>query len=430
MEPREKFSGYRVAACCFLVAGVTFSFSLTYSLFLPYFCEAFDAPLGNVTLMHSISCIIGVILNVFVAKFFVKRFGIRAGAMVGAVLSSLAYVLYAIAPNLIVVYIGAALNGATHSFGQQVYTTSCGANWFYTGRKTVSTVFMAAHSVCTVGAMLVAGSLLDTVSWRTAWMIIAVIVFVISFISSLLIIDSPEKVGQKMLGYEKMLADQAAISKDAKEEPSITDIQARKTMFYWLLIIVTLFVGMCGTSLTSFGPVYWQGTGMSGLLSSRMSSIASVGTLVSTIGIGILAEKFDLRKICIGTLTIGTIGIVAVVSLGGSANPAIIAVATFAAAFVIGTANSYVVTMIPLVFGPKYFNQISGPFIALFAVAGTINPILFGKMVDFTGGYKLSWTVELTLLAIGFVSMIVLATMYKKTKERTIKIYNETEGNE
>lgn len=323
-------------------------------------------------------------------------------------------------------YIAGFIGGFAISIGMQTFTTACIAKWFYTGRKTTSSVMMAAIPGATTVVMLLVGELLTAFEWRTAYFIIAGIVLVTGLGSSIFVYDSPEAVGQKMFGYDKFLKDQEnAGVKNAVEEPSIDAKDAQKTFFYWLLIITVFSLALLSTSLGVYAPVYWKGDGMDILTASRLSSVISLLTLAYVVGTGALSDRFGVTRVAPILYALGLVGVLGIVLLGGTADPMLIAACCVVATFVRGVNLSFYTLVLPQAFGPKYLGRISGVFLALFGLTGVLNPILFGVMVDVLGSYKVTWFAELGLGVIGLTLMIIVGKMIPSVYERTVRLYNE-----
>ncbi|MBQ8536711.1 MAG: MFS transporter, partial [Clostridia bacterium] len=277
---REKFSGWIILIACAISSGFQQALSNTGSLFATYIAADLGVTVGTVLLKNTVMNLVGMLSNMFLAKYIYAKIGTKKSFIVGSLLSVLVYLMYANVSSFAMFMVAAFINGFVVCIGMQTFTTACIAKWFYTGRKTTSSVMMAAIPGAAAVCSLLVGQLLAHFEWRTVYQIMAAIVFVTGCGSSLFVKDSPEQAGQKMLGYDKFLADQKKTGLQTKEEPSIDAADAQKTKFYWILVATVCCFALLSTTLGVYAPVFWQGQGMDVVQSSQLSSIISLLTLV------------------------------------------------------------------------------------------------------------------------------------------------------
>lgn len=425
---KSKFSGWQVLVACAISSGFQQAFILTASLFVSYIAEDLGTTSAVVLYRTSIVNLVGMLLNMFFAKPIYAKLGTKKSFFIGSLCAAAGYLISATCQSVGMLMVSGFIQGFALCIGMQTFTTACITKWFYTGRKTTSAVMMAAIPGATTVAMLVTGELLAAYDWRTVYFILAGIVIVTGCGSALFVHDSPESVGQKMYGYDKFLEDQKNGSLNpVKEEPSIGPEDARKTSFYWLLIITVFSLALLSTSLGVYAPVYWKGEGMDILTASRLSSVISILTLAYVVGTGALSDRFGINKVAPVLYAIGIVGVIGIVLLGGTANPLAIAACCVVATLTRGVNLSYYTMVLPQAFGPKYLGKISGVFLALYGVTGFLNPIFFGKLAE-VAGFEITWFSQIALGAVGVVLMVILGKKIPAVHERTVQIYMEKEG--
>ena len=227
----------------------------------------------------------------------------------------------------------------------------------------------------------------------------------------LLLIKSPEQMGQKPLGWEK------AAAGETEELPGVSYKEAVKSGSFKVLILALLFSTVGGSAYLAYAPTWWQMNGMTatnaanwnavylllaGLLLLVAGSISSkLGTGgLSSMSVWHLSSPSSARVLC--PISGATYLMVLTVIFAAAAYPVCASIPSF-----VGTAA----------FGPKEFGQISATLMIAVYIGQAIASPVMALLLATEGGMGLAWKVFAVTTAIGMV-LLLMALKMSPVKEK------------
>ena len=248
---------------------------------------------------------------------------------------------------------------------------------------------------------LAAAALFVLVGWRSTWAVFGIVAPLLVVAPALIFIRRcPEDIGLHPDGDELLsnpvesqttAANGSAMHPSlVADEPTWTRSQAIRLPAFWVLVITfgIASVGIAGLNLHIFS--YVTDIGYTPLVAASFMSTIALTQLGSTLVWGMLADKFDIRKVSCVQFLIQGVGLVTAIT-----SPRI--EITYVGFFLYGTglAGSFVLREVIWAnfFGRTSLGTVRGLslfFSNLFAASGAP---FFGFLHDVTGSYNLSFTI-------------------------------------
>jgi sugar phosphate permease len=275
------------------------------------------------------------------------------------------------------------------------------AQWFVRKRGRAMGIANLGTGVAKFTIPLCAASLFVLVGWRSTWAIFGIIAPLLVVVPALIFMHrKPEDIGLRPDGEPPLqspdilpAAGQTRSTEQRRSLPAETSWSRSEVIqlpTFWLLVVTfgIASVGIAGLNLHIFS--YVTDIGYSPLIAASFMSTIALTQLGSTLVWGILADRFDIRKVSCVQFMIQGVGLVVAIS---SADILLV----YAGFFLYGTglAGSFVLREVIWAnfFGRVSLGTVRGLslfFSNLFAASGAP---FFGFLHDRMGSYNLSFTI-------------------------------------
>jgi sugar phosphate permease len=274
------------------------------------------------------------------------------------------------------------------------------AQWFVRKRGRAMGVANLGTGIAKLSIPLVAASLFVLIGWRYTWAVFGIIAPLLVVAPALIFVRRrPEDIGLYPDGEAPAQTIQEssetrnkleiAEQRNSPTESSWTRAEALRLPAFWLLVITfgIASVGIAGLNLHLFS--YVTDIGYSPLIAASFMSTIALTQLGSTLVWGMLADRFDVRKVSCVQFLIQGVGLVVITT---SAQIHLVYTGFFL--YGTGLAGSFVLREVIWAnfFGRASLGTVRGLslfFSHLFAASGAP---FFGFLYDRTGGYNLSFT--------------------------------------
>ena len=394
-----RFRGWRIVA---LMLGPRAGGTGTYILGSTLFIIPLENDLGlsrsmSALLFASGSMVAGLAAPITGA--LMDRYGPRWVLLGSVVVSAIGYVLFAVSPNVLILFI--VFVGIISPVILNVAFNASAAfinNWFHRYKATAMSVLQVGSGLGAIVIIPTLAFVIDSKEWRSAAIAAAGFVLVLGLPAAWFSRDTPEELG--MLPDGELLSDERPAA--TVTEP--TAKEAFKTPTFWFMVCAVMAFGSAQAGLQiHFVPIMvWKG-----LDEVQGALVLTVMALVSTPAVlimGPLADRFGRLTVAGGAALMVALGLVLlnlsspVWSIWGAA---LIMAPNFGLYPLIWAALGHA-------FGRKAFSTIRGTVMAL-QVGGTMGlPILAGVLFDRTESYSaVLWIIAamwLTAAALLFIA--------------------------
>ena len=396
------FYGWYIVAVGILVniAG-TFAFSSTLSIFLKPITEELGVTRGAFSLIRTFEIGVAALIVPLLGPW-IDRHGGRGVLVLGVLMEGAGLLLSSLVQSFwqfVLVRCSLVIAGEA-LLGSLVINVTI-AQWFVRKRGRAMGIANLGTGIAKLSIPLAAASLFVLVGWRYTWAIFGVIAPLLVVVPALIFVRrQPEDLGLRPDGDPPLanLAEPRASTTDNKRKPQSnssdeavwTRGQAIRLPAFWVLVITfgIASVGIAGLNLHIFS--YVTDIGHSPIVAASFMSTIAITQLGSTLVWGMLADKFDIRKVSCIQFLIQGIGLVTAIT---SRHIQL----TYIGFFLYGTglAGSFVLREVIWAnfFGRNSLGTVRGLsmlFSHLFAASGAP---FFGFLHDRTGSYDLSFTI-------------------------------------
>lgn len=261
------------------------------------------------------------------------------------------------------IVLGIVGNGTAHLAFSRALST-----WFHERRGLAFALLMSGGALGAMILPVIAQSLIDSVGWRSAYVLLGLMVLVIGLPLGMLV-----------------RARQSAAGKADDFKIGFSVSQGLRSWMFWIIVAV-----LFACSLSQNGAI----THMAALLTDRGMSAASAATALSILGgatlvgrllTGWLLDRYFAPRVSLCLLAIASLGVFV---LANAQSPA---VSFFGAACIgLGMGGEADVTpyLLAKYFGLRSFSTLYGLTWTAYAIAGAIGPVIMGKAFDVSGSYQ------------------------------------------
>jgi cyanate permease len=400
--PTKFFYGWYIVGVGILVniAG-TFAFSSTLSIFLKPITEELGVSRGAFSLIRTFEIGVAAMIVPLLGPW-IDRHGGRGVLVLGVLMEGAGLLLSSLVQNFwqfVLVRCSLVIAGEA-LLGSLVINVTI-AQWFVRKRGRAMGIANLGTGIAKFSIPLVAASLFVLIGWRGTWAIFGIVAPLLAVAPALIFVRrSPEDIGLHPDGEPPP---PSANKSPATGETSFTTQRRNvatdrvwtrgevlRLPTFWLLVITfgIASVGIAGLNLHIFS--YVTDIGYSPLIAASFMSTIALTQLGSTLVWGMLADKFDIRKVSCIQFLIQGVGLVTAITSGQIHF-------TYFGFFLYGTglAGSFVLREVIWAnfFGRTSLGTVRGLslfFSHLFAASGAP---FFGFLHDRMGSYNLSFTI-------------------------------------
>lgn len=402
MTQKDKFSGYYVALGCFIISFILLGLQNSISVFIAAIVVDTGWLVSLIAIMVTFACVSAFTFGNF-AGWFVKKLGIQATIILGGFLQGCCYVIFSQAQVVYLLWVGAVLGGATLAFSTYAVCSMAITNWFIDKRTTVIGIVFGGVAFGSTVFTPVCGRMLASWGWRTSCFYLGIGVFLVTVLATLVLIKpSPEKYGQKPLGYSKEIR--------GEEPETLADglevSAARRNVIFYILLLGTFFSSFIINGMQIYGASFLQiDKAVEAVRSSDYLAIFSFASAIGTLASGWIVSRIGTKTFILSETLIMIAGMLVLMMSSGASSAMMILSMTL-----IGLGNP-IVAAVPTftamdAFGKKPYQFLVGSFVATVSLSTAVFSPIVGAMYDNTGTYMGGFTMMIICVAISAVLLI------------------------
>lgn len=397
------FYGWVIALCCTLVTIINGGIFFSFSVFFKPVAFDFGWSRGGFSTAFT-AMLVAYAPGAFFSGRLADRHGPRGVLLLAALLIGLGFIGCSRATNLVFMTLSYAMIGLGTGATLALPTATI-QRWFVKWRGPMVGVVVAGTGI---GAFIFApliNSLIALYSWRTAYLVIAIIFGTVIAVSASFLVSEPKAKRLRPYGDEGQL--QGADSRlQAVPVTSLTSAQAFKTSAFWGLAAVSILGFMPSFFINAHLVPYATDRGISATVGARalgmMGILSAAGRLVMT-GVAERAGWMKTLATCFVITVLSTIWL-AFVTGPGELYLFVIVYGFFWGSILAlfgGAVNSF--------FGLAALSELLGFLLGLAVLMGAVAPLLGGLSFDLTGSYLLA----VAFSAVAFVAAALLCFLLK-----------------
>ena len=393
-------------ACICIKTGSAAAVMCSLGNFVTPIVRELGCPVSAFTMVMSLEAISMALFYTKSAKVLsTKRIGLVMG--IASVFEIGGMALMSLYQNVYMFYFSAVMIGIAQAFTGYVAIPIVINMWFRKKAGTVLGTVVAVGSVAGVVYNLMSAQLITGFGWRTAYLILSLIAAIVTLPAVFLIIKSPKEVGVQPYGAEDEQAD-APQGEGLKDKVwGLTKKQAFSAVFLYLAWMACLCYSY-GSGVSGYIANFsTMELGQSTNFGAYAGTAMSVGTIISSLVLGVLNDKFGvISGMLWGAVTNG-IGY-AVMFLSFQ-NPMFV----LPAAFFVGLSASMYGVQCPLlarsIVGDKHYSDIWAIMMIPNSLIGgglyfSIG-LFYDKLGSYRGAFIMSICLHMAALLLGILAM-------------------------
>lgn len=416
------FFGWIIVAACFIMQAIPFGVSQNIQpQFISYVVEGEGFTLTQFSLLFTIGTIVSAIASPFIGQLFDKeKMNLKLFYTLGAILTGGGFLLFGLCHSLWSFYgVAAILQVGTaiiSSIGIPVLINM----WFRSKSGTALGIAFAGGGIGNVVLQQIAARTLADHGYSWSYIFFGIIALVVGVIVAIFMIRRPKP------------GEAEAYEESAPQKNEESEVQTQKTWgyslmelksnaFFWLFGLGFVLVGIYVSGMFVQFMNYFKSLDFDAAMIGNIGSIFAIFSIFGNFAGGWLFDKAGLKNCLIfaGALIVSC-GLCLIFS------PQIHFLAYVFAAFLGIAVFAYIVGpsyMCGKLFGNKYYGVILGVINIFFAIGYAFGAVIFGMIVDATGGYLSAWIMMTITGGICYVLLFLAASHFlkaAKTKQEEI----------
>jgi MFS family permease len=400
------FYGYIVAAAGFAIWLIGWgTYTPCFSVFFKPLLAEFGWSRAETSLAYSLSFLVQAGLAIMMG-WLTDRLGPRIVMTVLGSFLGVSYLLMSQVSALWHFQINYALVGGIGISTLTVPVMVTVSRWFIKKRALMIGIVQAGNGVGGFIFPPIAGWLILTYGWRSAYAIFGIIALAGMMIAGLFLKRDPRDTGQLPDGERVFMAVEETRSNSGLNEAGVSLREAIHTRQFWMIAGIYFSFGFCRSTFLAHIPAHVQDLGFSLADGANILAVITGSSMFSRIGMGRVADGIGHRKAFMISFAATTISL-----LWGLAANDLWKLYLFAFVFGVGWGNQAVLrfSLTSEVFGIASLGLVMGILGVAESVAATFGSYFAGYIFDVFGSYQLVFWLGVGISSTG----ILLAWLLK-----------------
>ena len=406
---RKVFYGWQVLGGLFILMAISIGITVnSFSFFYKPVVTDLGFTYGDFSLTSSIAALTAMLGCILVAKLL-GRVDLRVIVTVATIVYAASLALDGLARNLHQFYVLAAFTGLGYAGIGGVAVSQVVTNWFRKRQGLAMAIAMAGSGVGGLIFSPLIEALIRAYGWRSAFVILAVIIIVVTLPVSIFVIRlSPEQKGLRAYGEEEAKVDTSEV--DGTTE-GLTLTQARKSWNFWGLCLTNFIAGLLVMAVQMHGPVAMQVAGLSSTRAALVMALCSVVLIPGKLLFGFIHDRFGSAASAFyifGAFIVTLIGLLVLKDF----------TTALAYGVLFGLSGAITTLSLPLwtvsSFGRRDYALIFSIMSVAMTLGAAVGPPLAGYIYDSAGSYAPAWYI---LIGAAFLGLVVTFLAVRKKRK-------------
>ena len=407
-----------IVGVCFLMVFVSLGFcSSNKSMYVAAITDANKIKRGLYAFNDSCRYVSTAVVNIFFGHL-VAKFGTKKLIIFGFISLILSSVLYSLASNVILFYVGGCLLGVGLSFTSTAMVGCVINRWFKKNKGTVMGAILAANGLGGALAAQIVYPIIyeqgNAFGYQNAYRLVAVILLVTMLVVALFMREQPK-------GEEKTAATVSKKKARGESWAGIDFNEAKKQKFFWATSVCMAFSGFMLQGINGVAATHMKDVELDAAYIVTVLSIHSIALTASKFLTGFIYDRLGLRF----SITLCSVSaIIAMFSLVVLSNSTHGKVAAMCYGLVSTLALPLETVMLPIIvgdlFGQKSFNRILGIFVSVNTAGFALGSPVMNIIYDLLGSYVIAFAVcggLMIVVAVVMQFVIHRAHIFRKAVE-------------
>ena len=407
------FYGWVIVFCAFTVLFLTYGAQYSFGVFIPAMLEDLGWTRASLGAAFSLYTVVYTSLSV-VSGRLTDSLGPRRVIGFGAVLLGLGLCMTSQVTAQWQIYFCYSIVAAIGMSSAYIPCNMTLVRWFVRKRGLALGIASSGASCGFLFVPLIAGYLIAETSWRTALLVVAIVVLVVISVIARFMVSNPESIGLTLDGEYGLSGE----PENAVEPMSIPSAGMRlgvaaKTIGFWILL-AAFTVAMLSLTVPFVHIVgHAQDLGISGIKAAMTVSIIGLFSLVGSVVLGLLSDRFGRKLMMLCAFAFQTMAFVLFAI--ADTMPVLYCGAAAFGLFYGGFASLYP-ALVGDMFGRAHSGAIGGAIFGAGGFLGGWGPAIAGYLRDVYGNFELAFL----CCVVTAVLSLVLLTLMPMPKQRPL----------
>ncbi len=398
------YYGFIVVIAAFFIMLAIYGIQYTFGTFFKPILSDFGWSRALTSGAFSLTWFMTGIMSIVVGGFN-DKFGPRLVITINGLIAGIGFILISQINAAWQLYL---FYGVMVGAGITVYVPllSTVARWFVYRRTTMSGIVVTGIGIGMLIAPVTSNWLIENYNWRTACVIIGIVVLIIVVSLAQFLKRDPAEVGQPLFGESKITAAMADIKARA-----FSFKEAIGTRQFWLSFIMFFGFGYCLLTVLVHLTPYSTDQGITATVAAKILGTIGAASIVGRLALGSLGDKIGNRNGFIISFTFMLLSILWLLTASEAWELYLFAV-IFGLAYGNSVANHS--PLVATLFGLSSHGLILGFVNFGFNFGATLGPIVTGYLFDLTGNYQIAFIINAVICASSLLSTILLKPLKQK----------------
>jgi len=393
------FYGYIIVICSFLIMFTAFGVNYSFGIFFNLLLADFGWSRVETSLGYSFGQIFGGFLGIFIGRI-TDSFGPRLiGLTCGLALVAGCFLMARITGIWQFYLIYGILFGIGMG-GTYVPLASTVSRWFVKRRGMMIGILVSGVGTATIIFPMLVNFLLSFYHWRTSFMIVGALAFVLIIPAAIFLKRDPGTMGKSAYGD-----DQESSGGLPAPEMGFSFRDAIANDNFWMVCAIYFLVGFFSQAVIVHIVPHARALGITATGAVLVLSLVGAGSIAGRIIMGSASDKIGVKASLIISLSIPLLGFI---WLQPANERWMLYLFALAYGFAYGGLMAMMVLTAAKMFGLAALGVIIGIISFLYSLGGAAGPAISGYIFDVTGGYRPAFFVCAVLAAIGLILAISL----------------------
>ena len=395
---KKIFYGWVIVASCTLLLATAYGISFSFSVFFSSLQDEFAWSRATTSSLFSLYLLLTGLFSIIGGRFS-DKYGPKVVVMVLGTISGLSLVLTSKVESPWQLFLTYSVLLSLGAGAMYIIVMSTGSRWFLKKRATALGIIGAGANLGTVIIAPVCAWIIHTYHWRSAYMIMGIVAWLIILPTALLLKKGPSEIGANIDG-DPVLKETEPANTTAVGEFSLRE--ALKTRNFWLFFLIWFSYSFCLHMVISHMVPRVQDTGMTPIRAAATLSLMQAVAIPSRLIAGFIADKVDKRTIAIFFALLITLAMFWLVAADMAWMFYLFAV-IFGLSY--GGIDPPVIALVGDVFGLRKVGEIMGILMISWGLGSATGPYIGGLIFDFTGSYQLAFISGGLIMALAAIFM-------------------------
>jgi MFS family permease len=398
MKDRVSYSWVIVAVSFLLLIGA-FGTQLCFGLFLKPLAEEFGWSRAAVSVAMSLLMAVSGLMGVVMGRV-TDRYGPRIAIAPGVVIGAISFALMSQMDSLWQFYLLFGVGGGILAGCGYTPSVTTISKWFDTERRTMA-IGVALLGIVVGQSVLspVVSQVIESNGWRSAWVVLGVVVLVTG-VPALVLIGRQPEVGGRSTAKGGARRGEATVSAEG-----LSTSEAARTGAFWILMLAGAVLGLGYYAFASHVVSYATDVGISATAAALILTVSSIGGAAGTLLAWAITRKLGFRWTLVLLSALNGLALFLFIFAGSVWAFFLLAVLI---AFAFSAAVPVRMGVTPPLFGLRAIGTILGLAALAFSIGAIAGPFLAGYIFDSVGSYDLAFLIFAILQFIGALALFFL----------------------